>query len=100
MHGGGSGGARVSVQEVKSLDGHFACLCRGFDEVKKNIIIFQKGKGKLLIFFIVKSLQQEQIAEITYYEPHFAGINLQSPQTDSTPRRLTLVLRKAYHIRV
>ena len=39
---------RVSVQGVKSLGGHFACLCRGFDfyEVKKNIIIFQKRKGK------------------------------------------------------
>ena len=33
---------RVSVQGVKALGGHFACLCRGFDfyEVKKNIIIF------------------------------------------------------------
>ena len=30
---------RVSFQGVKSLGGHFACLCRGFDfyEVKKNI---------------------------------------------------------------
>ena len=29
---------RVSVQGVKSLGGHFACLCRGFEfyEVKKN----------------------------------------------------------------
>ena len=29
---------RVSVQGVKSLGGHFACLCRGFDfyEVKKK----------------------------------------------------------------
>ena len=49
---------RVSVQGVKSLGGHFACLCRGFDfyEVKK-IIIFQKEKGNvftLLIIFIVK----------------------------------------------
>ena len=59
-------GNRVSVQGVKSLGGHFACLCRGFDfyEVKKNIsIIFQKEKGNtftLLIIFIVKSLQKEQ----------------------------------------
>ena len=56
---------RVSVQGVKSLGGHFACLCRRFDfyEVKKNIIIFQKEKGNtftLLIIFIVKSLQKEQ----------------------------------------
>ena len=39
---------RVSVQGVKSLGGHFACLCRGFEfyEVKKNfVIIFQKENG-------------------------------------------------------
>ena len=56
---------RVSVQGVKSLGGHFACLCWGFDfyEVKKISIIFQKEKGNtftLLIIFIVKSLQKEQ----------------------------------------
>ena len=57
---------RVSVQGVKSLGGHFACLCRGFEfyEVKKNFaIIFQKENGNtfpLLIIFIVKSLQKEQ----------------------------------------
>jgi hypothetical protein len=55
---------RVSVQGVKSLGGHFACLFRGFDfyEVKKSII-FQKENGNtftLLIIFIVKSLQKEQ----------------------------------------
>ena len=38
--------SRVSVQGVKSLGSHFACLCRGFEfyEVKKNII-FQKENG-------------------------------------------------------
>ena len=56
---------RVSVQGVKSLGGHFACLCQRFDfyEVKKNVIIFKKEKGNtftLLIIFIVKSLQKEQ----------------------------------------
>ena len=56
---------RVSVQGVKSLGGHFAGLCRGFDfyEVKKMVIIFQKEKGNtftLLIIFIVKSLQKEK----------------------------------------
>ena len=56
---------RVSVQGVKSLGGHFACLCRGFEfyEVRKKIvIIFQKENGNtftLLIIFIVKSLQKE-----------------------------------------
>ena len=56
---------RVSVQGVKLLGGHFACLCRGFEfyEVKKKYIIFQKENGNtftLLIIFIVKSLQKEQ----------------------------------------
>ena len=56
---------RVSVQGVKSLDGHFACLCRGSKiyEVKKFVIIFQKENGNtftLFIIFIVKSLQKEQ----------------------------------------
>ena len=54
---------RVSVQGVKSLGGHFACLCRGFEfyEVKKNVIIFQEENGNtftILIIFIVKSLQK------------------------------------------
>ena len=57
--------SRVIVQGVKSLGGHFACLCRGFEfyEVEKNYIIFQKENGNtftLFIIFIVKSLQKEQ----------------------------------------
>ena len=59
--------ARVSVQGVKSLAGHFACLCRGFEfyEVKKKkiVIIFQKENGNtftLLIIFTLKCLQKEQ----------------------------------------
>ena len=61
-----NGQGRVSVQGVKSLGGHFACLCQGFEfyEVKNNfVIIFQKENGNtftLLIIFIVKSLQKEQ----------------------------------------
>ena len=58
---------RVSVQGVKSLGGHFACLCRGFEfyEVKKEYFCyyFSKRNGNtftLLILFIVKSLQKEQ----------------------------------------
>ena len=40
---------RVSVQGVKSLGGHFACLCRGFDfyEVKKR----KERKGKYFYTF-------------------------------------------------
>jgi hypothetical protein len=44
---------RVSVQGVKSLGDHFACLF--------FVIIFQKEKGNtftLLVIFIVKSLQK------------------------------------------
>ena len=57
---------RVSVQGVKSLGGHFACLCRGFefnDVKKKIVIIFQTENGNtftLFIIFIVKSLRKEQ----------------------------------------
>ena len=88
---------RVSVQGVKSLGNHFACLCREFDfsDVKKNIIIFQKEKGNtfpLLIIFIMKSLQKSKIAQIYYYDPQSTGINLQSPQSDSTPWTLTLII--------
>ena len=51
---------RVSVQGVKSLGGHFVCLCQGFEffEVKEIVIIFQKENRNtftLLISFIVKS---------------------------------------------
>ena len=43
---------RVSVQGVKSLGGHFACLCQGFDfyEVKKRKIFFKK-KMEILLHF-------------------------------------------------
>jgi hypothetical protein len=52
--GGRSTQPRVSVQGVKSLGGHFACLCRGFDfyEVKKNYYYyFLKIKGKYFYTF-------------------------------------------------
>ena len=46
---------RVSVQGVKSLGGHFACLCREFDfyEVKneKKILLFFKKKLEILLHF-------------------------------------------------
>ena len=45
---------RVSVQGVKSLGGHFACLCRGFEfyEVKKKICYyFSKRKWKYFYTF-------------------------------------------------
>ena len=45
---------RVSVQGVKSLDGHFACLCRGFEfyEVEiKFLLLFFKKKMEILLHF-------------------------------------------------
>ena len=55
---------RVSVQGVKSLGGHFACLCREFEFYEKKIIIvFQNENGDtftLFVIFMVKSLQKEQ----------------------------------------
>ena len=45
---------RVSVQGVKSLGGHFACLCRGFEFYavrKKNCYYFSKRKWKYFYTF-------------------------------------------------
>ena len=44
---------RVSVQGVKSLGGHFACLCRGFEfyEVKFFLLLFFKKKMEILLHF-------------------------------------------------
>ena len=44
---------RVSDQGVKSLGGHFACLCRGFKfyEVKKKLLLFFKKKMEILLHF-------------------------------------------------
>ena len=45
--------SRVSVQGVKSLGGHFACLCRGFEfyEVKRKLLLFFKKKMEILFHF-------------------------------------------------
>ena len=55
---------RVSFQKVKSLGGHFECLCRGFDfyevnEVKK-ILFFKKKRKILLHFYSEKSSKREK----------------------------------------
>ena len=49
------GHSRVSVQGVKSLGGHFACLCRGFgfyEVKKKNLLLFFKKKMEILLHFL------------------------------------------------
>ena len=43
---------RVSVQGVKSLGGHFVCLCRSLNFMKKKIcIFFSKRKWKYFYTF-------------------------------------------------
>ena len=43
---------RVSVQGVKSLDGHFACLCRGLDFYEVFFYhYYSKRKGKYFYTF-------------------------------------------------
>ena len=84
---------RVNVQGVKSLGCHFACLCREFEfyEVKKNLLLFFKKKREILLhFYSEKFLKKSKIAQIYYYDPQSAGINVQSPQSESTPNGLTL----------
>jgi hypothetical protein len=44
----------------------------------------------------VKSLQKKKIAQIYYYDPQSDGIKVQSPQSASTSRRLTLVKLPTY----
>ena len=87
---------QVPIRGVKSLGGHFACLCRGvwflWSKKKNKKFLFQKENGntfKFLIIVLEKSLQKEQIAQITQYDPWSAGINLRSSQSDLTPRILT-----------
>ena len=71
-----------------------------FYEVKEKYfsIIFQKENGNtftLLIIFIVKVFKKSKITQIYYYDPQSAGINVQSPQSESTLRRLTLTFGPA-----
>ena len=53
---------RVSVQGVKSLGGHFACLCRGFEfyEVKKKIFCYYFSKRKWKYFYTFNHFYSEK----------------------------------------
>ena len=81
-------------EELNHLAAILHVYAGGFDfyEVKKKLY-FQKENGNtltLLIIILVKSIQKEQIAQITQYDPWSAGTNLQSTQRDLTPQILTL----------
>ena len=47
------GHTTVSIQGVRSLGGHFACLCRGLEFYEVNF------------FFVIKA--QEKLRECTHY---------------------------------
>ena len=53
---------RVSVQGVKSLGGHFACLCREFDfhEVKNISLLFFKKERKILLHFLITKISTNE----------------------------------------
>ena len=57
---------------------------------KKNVIIFQKENGNTFTLLIIFIFKKSKIAQIYYYDPKSGKINLQSPQSDSTPWTLTL----------
>ena len=66
---------------------------------KKKNHYFSKRKWKtftLLIIFIVKSLQREQNSTNILLWPQSAGVNVQSLQSESTPRRLTLRINSCF----
>ena len=44
-----------------------------------------------LSFLNWKVFKKSKIAQSYYYDPPSTGMNLQSPQSESTPRRLTLM---------
>ena len=75
--------SRVSVQGVKSLGGHSKCLCFDLSDFWSKKILFFKKKRKIL--------QKEQNSTNLLLWTQSAGINVQSPQSESTCRRLTLV---------
>ena len=50
-------------------------------------VIFDFYELKNTLFF-----KKSKLTQIYYYEPQSAEMNVQSPQSESTPRRLTLTL--------
>ena len=67
-----------------------------YEVKKKKLLLFFKKKMEILLHFLSflqwKVFKKSKIAQIYYYGPQSAGINLQSPQSDSTPWTLTLPL--------
>ena len=76
---------KVSVQWVVALGDQFATLCQELDlwSILSFIINFQKEKANTLTLLIILTVFKQN-------DPKYAGINLQSTQSATTPRRLTL----------
>ena len=61
---------RVSVQGVKSLGGHFACLCRGFEFNKvKKIYIYYSSRRKWKYFYTFNHFYSEKSSKRAKYKP-------------------------------
>ena len=71
---------RVGVQGVVSLGGHFATLCQEFSNKREKGNTFYTFNT----FYSEKSSNLSKIAQIYHYDPQSAGINVQSPQSEST----------------
>ena len=53
----------------------------GFYEVKKGlVIIFKKENGNTFNHFYSEDFKKSKIAQIYYYDPQSAGINLHHPK--------------------
>ena len=88
--------AKVRVQGVVALGSHFETLYQevNFYEVFFSLSIFKK-KGKYIFSFNhsyskKSSNKAPYHKSATYYDPQSSGINVQSLQSESTPKRLNL----------
>ena len=79
---------------VVALGCHFATLCQELDFWSNFFFIINFWKEKANTFNHSSSKKSKNratyMAQICYYDPQSAGINVQSPQSATTPRILTL----------
>ena len=62
------------------------------EKFRKKCYHFLKRKGKYFYTFNHFHIVKSKISQSYYYDPQSAGINMQSPQSRTTPRRLTLTM--------
>ena len=60
-----------------------------FVKLKKNVFL-KSGKYFYTFNHFYSEKSSKKIAQVYFYDPQSAGINVQSPQSESTLRRLTL----------